>query len=150
MCARDGECIESCKVTPLTDYIYTQSKELEVAETQIIELKETSAHNKLKREQAEKQLDELKKKYCRQPMCENCLSFKGRDVECEKRLLIRKDDHRICQDYTVDCSQNKLRKLEKELSSVRSAVDEEMKQIQIKHGDNPEWVFLEKIKSLIG
>jgi hypothetical protein len=29
MCARDGECIESCKVTPLTDYIYTQSKELE-------------------------------------------------------------------------------------------------------------------------
>jgi uncharacterized coiled-coil DUF342 family protein len=47
-------------------------------------------------------------------------------------------------------AQERIDALEKELSSVRSAVDEEMKQIQIKHGDNPEWVFLEKIKSLIG
>jgi hypothetical protein len=38
MCARDGECIESCKVTPLTDYIYTQSKELESVRSAVDEI----------------------------------------------------------------------------------------------------------------
>jgi predicted nucleic acid-binding Zn-ribbon protein len=62
----------------------------------------------------------------------------------DRKQLLRQIEHQL---------ENTVKRADKhydDLKKVRSAVDEEMKQIQIKHGDNPEWVFLEKIKSLIG